>query len=138
MTEAVLCACPKSLVDGFGAALLCFRALVDVASLPAVQATALKTLLHCYEASVWRALDFHDFTDLQSHRVCSLRTQALLASLRDRLPHQALESTLAAIRSADRDCGITGADQAPPRPSQQAWNARLLRAVERLPARSTP
>ena len=77
--ESELCSVPRDMKELGPRAVQRFRALVASAELPPPYLAALTALLHCYEASLFRALDFHDFTDLQSHHVTSQRTLACCA-----------------------------------------------------------
>jgi len=108
------------------------RSLVYDVSLPSPQENALKALLHCYEASLFRALDFHDLMDLQSHHIVSERTLALLDSLRAYLPCKELQNVMQTIEMSDSGCAVAGTEHAPPKPSHKHWNQRMLQAVDRL------
>lgn len=136
MTESRLCTAPENMGRAGPEAVILFRDMIAAAALPPPQSAALSTLLHCYEASLFRVLDFHDFMDLQSHHICSTRTLALLSSLRPFLPAAQLAALVEAIEASDRRCVVAGPDQAPPRPSHQPWATRLSQAVARLPHRS--
>lgn len=133
--EAALCDSPENMMHQGPDTIRKFRAFENGVVLPPQHKAALSALLRCYEASLFRALDYHDFMDLQSHHICSQRTVALLLSIKTMLPQpmkDELTAVVEAIANCDGRCVVAGIETAPPQPSQRAWFQRVLGAVDKL------
>jgi hypothetical protein len=122
MIESVMFTCPRSTVEAGLTVCSKLRDAVDFlkdkATGTAAEAyiTPVESLLMCFEASLWAAVDFHGLGQLQDHYVSCCRTAALLEdALEDiSLPNTSdthafrtmLRHVIALAREGGRDCMV--------------------------------